>query len=32
MPAFIAAGILCLIGAALVLLINRGRTQTLATA
>lgn len=32
MPAFIAAGILCLIGAALVLLINRGRTPSLATA
>ena len=32
MPAFIAAGVLCLIGAALVLLINRGRTPSLATA
>lgn len=30
MPAFVAAGILCLIGAALVLLINRGRGQSLA--
>jgi MFS family permease len=28
MPAFVAAGILCLIGAGLVLLINRGRSKT----
>ncbi|AEG51124.1 major facilitator superfamily MFS_1 [Sphingobium chlorophenolicum L-1] len=32
MPAFVAAGILCLIGAGLVLLINRGRGKTFALA
>ncbi|MFB0873489.1 MULTISPECIES: MFS transporter [unclassified Sphingobium] len=32
MPAFIGAGLLCLIGAGLVLLINRGRQSTLAPA
>ncbi len=32
MPAFVAAGILCLIGAGLVLLINRGRSKTFALA
>lgn len=32
MPAFIGAGLLCLMGAGLVLLINRGRPSTLATA
>ncbi|MEA3388834.1 MFS transporter [Sphingobium sp. CCH11-B1] len=32
MPAFIGAGLLCLVGAGLVLLINRGRTQALAAA
>jgi len=32
MPAFVAAGILCLIGAALVLMINRGRGEALALA
>ncbi|EQB31533.1 MFS transporter [Sphingobium ummariense] len=32
MPAFVGAGLLCLVGAAMVLLINRGRTGTLATA
>ncbi|WP_375195657.1 MFS transporter [Sphingobium sp.] len=32
MPAFVAAGILCLIGAALVLMINRGRSKALAPA
>ncbi|KEY99492.1 MFS transporter, partial [Sphingomonas sp. BHC-A] len=32
MPAFVAAGILCLIGAGMVLLINRGRSKTFALA
>ena len=32
MPAFIAAGLLCLIGAAMVLMINRGRADRLAPA